>query len=61
MVLETHDKSTPDAVFPNNWILFHHNVKVLFPMKNPVRRLERRKEIMDKFPQYKLVDLAACW
>ncbi len=33
---------TPDAVFPNNWISFHKNRIVLYPMKTPNRRAERQ-------------------
>lgn len=41
-------KNTPDAVFPNNWISFHENGKVvLYPMATPNRRRERRPEILE--------------
>lgn len=33
---------TPDAVFPNNWISFHPNQIILYPMKAPNRRAERQ-------------------
>lgn len=33
---------TPDAVFPNNWISFHENGVILYPMKAPNRRAERQ-------------------
>ena len=40
---------TPDAVFPNNWISFHHpNKAVLYPMFAPNRRLERKSKIFNK-------------
>ena len=40
---------TPDAVFPNNWISFHHQHKViLYPMFSPNRRFERKSKILDK-------------
>lgn len=36
---------TPDAVFPNNWVSFHHDGRViLYPMMTPSRRLERHPE-----------------
>ena len=39
---------TPDSIFPNNWISFHHNGDVaLYPMFAENRRLERREEILD--------------
>lgn len=38
---------TPDALFPNNWISFHHDGRVgLYPMFAPNRRLERREDIV---------------
>lgn len=33
---------TPDSLFPNNWISFHKDTIVLYPMLAPNRRLERR-------------------
>ncbi len=42
----------PDAVFPNNWISFHHDRAkhipklVTYPMLSNVRRLERRPDIV---------------
>ena len=42
-----HD--TPDAVFPNNWISFHHkNNAVIYPMFAENRRLERQSGILRK-------------
>jgi hypothetical protein len=41
-------RETPDAVFPNNWFSTHAGGKlVLYPMRSPSRRLERRAEIID--------------
>lgn len=41
--------SSPDAVFPNNWFsTTPDNKLILYPMKAPNRRTERRKEIIDK-------------
>lgn len=38
---------TPDAVFPNNWVSFHHDGSVItYPMFSPLRRQERREEII---------------
>jgi hypothetical protein len=37
----------PDAVFPNNWVSFHHDgTVVLYPMLAPTRRRERRPELL---------------
>ncbi len=36
--------STPDAVFPNNWVSFHEDgTMVLYPMQAETRRPERRR------------------
>ena len=45
---DTLDPSTPDSIFPNNWISFHRNGKVgLYPMFAENRRQERREDILD--------------
>ena len=39
----------PDAIFPNNWVSFHHDGTVaLYPMLAPNRRLERRAEVLQQ-------------
>ena len=41
------DTDTPDCLFPNNWISFHHDGKIgLYPMFAPNRRAERRDDII---------------
>ena len=64
IVLEDkEDLNTPDAVFPNNWVSFHHDgTVVLYPMMAPSRRPERRRDIIEKletsgFHVSRLVDL----
>jgi hypothetical protein len=49
MVYEDTPKPyTPDSIFPNNWVSFHHSGKVcLYPMQAENRRLERRPDIID--------------
>lgn len=38
-----------DAVFPNNWITLHENGTVItYPMHAPMRRLERREDIIEQ-------------
>ena len=45
---DTQDPSTPDSIFPNNWVSFHQNGSViLYPMFAHSRRLERRSDIID--------------
>ncbi|MCJ0743427.1 citrulline utilization hydrolase CtlX [Pedobacter montanisoli] len=45
---DTLEPSTPDSIFPNNWISFHEDGSVyLYPMFSPNRRGERRNDILD--------------
>ena len=40
--------NVPDAVFPNNWISFHNDGRVvLYPMLTSNRRRERNRELVD--------------
>ena len=63
IVDDKDDLHTPDAVFPNNWVSFHHGgTVVLYPMLAPSRRPERRRDIIDKleasgFRVSRLIDL----
>jgi len=48
VVDDTVEPNTPDSIFPNNWISFHHNgIVALYPMFAPNRRLERREDVLD--------------
>jgi hypothetical protein len=48
VVDDTAEPETPDAIFPNNWISFHADGRVvLYPMEAPNRRTERRLDIVD--------------
>lgn len=53
--------SSPDAVFPNNWVSFHPNGKViLYPMQAPSRRRERRLEFiteLEKKHAFKITEI----
>lgn len=54
--------STPDSIFPNNWISFHDDGRIfLYPMFAENRRLERKAAVLDivrqKFSVEKIVDL----
>lgn len=50
-VLVTEDSENPekpDAIFPNNWISFHHDgAAVLYPMLAENRRLERNPAVIE--------------
>jgi hypothetical protein len=48
VVEDSDSPRKPDAVFPNNWVSFHHDgTVVLYPMHAENRRAERRQEIID--------------
>lgn len=50
---DTVEPEKPDAVFPNNWISTHHDGRiVLFPMYSPLRRRERRHDIIDELRKH---------
>jgi hypothetical protein len=47
-IKDTIDPHTPDSIFPNNWVSFHQDGKVvLYPMFASNRRVERRKDIIE--------------
>jgi hypothetical protein len=46
---DTLSPSTPDAIFPNNWVSFHAGgLVVLYPMMAPNRRRERRIDLIER-------------
>jgi hypothetical protein len=52
VVEDKEELHTPDAVFPNNWVSFHHDgTVVLYPMMAPSRRPERRRDIIEKLQE----------
>ncbi|WP_198672992.1 citrulline utilization hydrolase CtlX [Algoriphagus litoralis] len=54
-VIVVEDTTRPvktDAVFPNNWFSTHPDGKlILYPMYSPIRRQERRKDIIENLMQ----------
>lgn len=59
-VLVHQSPSGRDAVFPNNWVSFHPEKVVLYPMYHPSRRLERRLEWIEPLLHGRqLLDLTA--
>ncbi len=45
---DTEVPATPDSIFPNNWISFHHDGQIrLYPMFAKNRREERREDIIE--------------
>ncbi len=49
--------SSPDAIFPNNWVSFHPEGAVLYPMLSPARRTERRLEFLQQLNKKVFLDL----
>ncbi len=48
---DTDEPHTPDSVFPNNWVSFHPDGRVvLYPLLAANRRVERRPEIKASTP-----------
>ena len=56
---------SPDAIFPNNWVTFHHDgTVVLYPMMSTKRRKERRHDIIESlasngFSINKIIDISS--
>ncbi|HNP18625.1 MAG TPA: arginine deiminase-related protein [Fulvivirga sp.] len=64
VIEDTLEPSTPDSIFPNNWISFHEGGTIgLYPMYAPNRRLERREDVISsiskKFTTTNTVDFTA--
>jgi hypothetical protein len=66
VVEDTELPHTPDAIFPNNWVSFHADGRVvLYPMEAENRRDERREDIIEYldekhgFQISEIVDLSA--
>lgn len=45
VVDDTPEPRTPDSIFPNNWISFHGDAAILYPMCAPNRRIERKAAV----------------
>jgi len=63
VVEDTSEPHTPDSIFPNNWVSFHHDGTVLlYPMYAVNRRAERKQHVLDaisqKFSINKKIDLS---
>ena len=47
-IKDTLDPHTPDSIFPNNWVSFHKDGRVVvYPMFASNRRVERREDIIE--------------
>ena len=61
VVEDTPEPHTPDAIFPNNWVSFHADGRVvLYPMEAENRRTERRLDVIETigYPVREIVDLS---
>ena len=61
VVEDTREPHTPDSIFPNNWVSFHADGRVvLYPMEAVNRRAERRLDVLEKldFQVREIVDLS---
>jgi hypothetical protein len=61
VVDDTAEPHAPDAIFPNNWISFHGDGRVvLYPMEAENRRSERRTDVFEQldYQVRELVDLS---
>ena len=65
IVDDTLEPHTPDSIFPNNWVSFHADGRVvLYPMEAENRRTERRMDIVEQldaqlgFQVREIVDLS---
>ena len=48
VVEDTPEPHTPDSIFPNNWVSFHADGRVvLYPMEAENRRTERRLDVVE--------------
>lgn len=48
VIEDTGSPVKPNAVFPNNWVSFHEDKVLLYPMLAENRRWERRLEVLDQ-------------
>ena len=59
VVQDTSEPHTPDSIFPNNWVSFHDEGHVLYPMYAANRRLERELDIWSSLtPSDLIIDLS---
>jgi hypothetical protein len=63
VVEDTATPHTPDSIFPNNWVSFHHDgTLLLYPMYAENRRAERKEHVIEtieeKFAVKRKIDLS---
>ncbi len=56
VVEDTATPHTPDSIFPNNWVSFHHDgTLLLYPMYAENRRAERKEHVIETIEEKFLV------
>ncbi len=56
VINDTPTPHTPDSIFPNNWISFHADGRiVLYPMFASNRRLERKPHVIDELKKHFII------
>lgn len=63
-IIEDKSEILPDAIFLNNWLSFFPDGKlIIYPVKNKIRRQERRTDVIDylieKYDVTEFIDLTA--
>ncbi len=62
VIEDREDPVCPDAVFPNNWISFHEDGKIItYPMFAPNRRNERREDMILQMKKDLKFDIHLDW
>ncbi|HEY6503401.1 MAG TPA: arginine deiminase-related protein [Chitinophagaceae bacterium] len=57
VVEDTPAPYTPDSIFPNNWVSFHNDGRILlYPMYAVNRRAERKQHVLDKIAEKFSID-----
>lgn len=52
VVEDTPQPHTPDSIFPNNWVSFHHDgTLLLYPMYAVNRRAERKEHVLERIEE----------
>ncbi|MCU0385699.1 MAG: arginine deiminase-related protein [Flavihumibacter sp.] len=62
VINDSPEPYTPDSIFPNNWVSFHEDGRVvLYPMFAPNRRAERKPAVLttifNRFSHQEIIDL----
>jgi hypothetical protein len=57
VIEDTREPHTPDSIFPNNWVSFHHDGTILlYPMYAENRRAERKPHVLERISSQFRID-----